>query len=208
MQYCSVPETSPGLRERKRQLTQRAIQRAVLTLAAERGFAQVTIEEVSRVADIAPRTFFNYFATKEAALLGNVPLEPSAAAAERFVAGGPHGELFVDFGELMVDQFSGSLIDRELLQLRHAVFKESPHLAKLHFATMRNLEERFAELIRARIAEHRPAVEADAVLLSNIASATMRSAFMSWSRADDGSSLEEWIRRSFSSVCRVVDEYR
>ena len=40
---------------------------------AERGFANVTIEDITEVADVAPRTFFNYFPSKESAVIGADP---------------------------------------------------------------------------------------------------------------------------------------
>lgn len=213
MQYCSVAEVELGLRERKRRATKRTIQRAVLTLAAERGFDNVTVDEVSRAADIAPRTFFNYFPTKEAALLGDLPQAPSEAAIEQFVAGGPSGEFFRDFGELMAEQLAGFTGDREFHQLRHCVFRDSPHLSKLHFGNLREMEERYAEVIRRRLdadAHRRGSAvpEEDAWLLSNIASGTMRAAFMAWVRADDETPIADRMRWAFANVHRVVGEYR
>ncbi|MEF3405628.1 TetR/AcrR family transcriptional regulator [Agromyces sp. CCNWLW203] len=54
-----------GRRERKRRTTRDAIATAATELFVARGFAQTTIAEIAGRADVAPRTFFLHFASKE-----------------------------------------------------------------------------------------------------------------------------------------------
>lgn len=61
--------TEPALRERRRRLTEREIADAALDLFERQGVDGTTVDDIARAAGVSPRTFFRYFATKEAAAL-------------------------------------------------------------------------------------------------------------------------------------------
>lgn len=61
--------TRPGLRERKRLATMKRIQEVALDLFDERGFTEVTIEEIAEAAEVSPSSVYRYFGSKEQVVL-------------------------------------------------------------------------------------------------------------------------------------------
>jgi len=74
---------SAGRRARRRQETGQRLLDAAVRLFAEHGFANTTVEDITRAADVGKGTFFNYFPSKEHVLvaLGERQVGTIAAAA-------------------------------------------------------------------------------------------------------------------------------
>lgn len=77
-----TPTPTPSLRERKKVETLAAIHEAAASLAQQRGLELATVEAIAESAGVSPRTFFNYFPSKEDAVLGlrEPVLDPAEAA--------------------------------------------------------------------------------------------------------------------------------
>ena len=65
-------EKAPGRRERKKRQTSEAIQVAARRLFAAQGYAATTVQQIADEADVAERTLFRYFESKEDLLLPDV----------------------------------------------------------------------------------------------------------------------------------------
>ncbi|MEU7815587.1 TetR family transcriptional regulator [Pseudonocardia sp. NPDC049154] len=70
-----------GRRERKKLATRAALRDAALRLAVRHGVENITVEQIATEADIALRTFFNHYSSKEEAVVA-----AAAAGAEALVA--------------------------------------------------------------------------------------------------------------------------
>jgi AcrR family transcriptional regulator len=57
-----------GLRERKRRETRAALSVAAIRLCVQRGWDDVTVDDIAAAANVSPRTFRNYFSTKAEAV--------------------------------------------------------------------------------------------------------------------------------------------
>jgi AcrR family transcriptional regulator len=89
-----MPDSTTGLRERKKVATRRALGLAAMRLAVERGLDNVLVEDIADAAGVSARTFNNYFASKHEAIcaLGfDRAMRIGAALRER-----PPGELLWD----------------------------------------------------------------------------------------------------------------
>lgn len=74
-----------GLRERKKAETRRAIAAVALELALEQGPDVITVDDIAARANVSPRTVFNYFGSKDEAILGIDPDKRAEICAQLLV---------------------------------------------------------------------------------------------------------------------------
>ncbi len=79
----------PGLRDKKKVRVHHALVEAAIRLFEQRGFDQVTVDEIAAAADVSRRTFFRYFPTKEAVVFAR--RDEQLAAFREAIADKPEG---------------------------------------------------------------------------------------------------------------------
>jgi AcrR family transcriptional regulator len=62
-------DSALGLRERKKLRTRATLVDAAMDLCLRNGYESTTVEQIASAADVSPRTFSRYFATKDAVFL-------------------------------------------------------------------------------------------------------------------------------------------
>lgn len=142
-------QQSATLRERRRLETERRITVCAQRLTDERGLDGFTMDDLAEQAEVSRRTLFNYFPSKIDAVLGNPPdLPPSVLAT--FHAGGPHGHLVDDLGELAAVMLRSQVLTREEMERGRRIVMTAPRLIVAVHERFELLVGEFVELILAR----------------------------------------------------------
>jgi AcrR family transcriptional regulator len=140
---------SEGLRERKKAQTRRALASAALRLADELGPDGVTVEAIAEAAGVSPRTFFNYFSSKEDAMVGIASAHSSELLAGLLAR--PEGEAPLDALRTTAhDVTRGFQAGADDWMLRRHLFQRHPALAARHAAGFAEVERGLVEEVARR----------------------------------------------------------
>ena len=154
-----------GMRERKKRATRQALSAAALRLAREHGPQNVRVDDIAEAAGVSPRTYNNYFSSREQAIVVALAAERGhgvAAALRERPADEPLEHAVV--GALIEQYSDGGEPDRDTL----ALITSAPALRAEFLDTIAAIERPLADAIAARTGaadqgELRPDVLAAAV---------------------------------------------
>lgn len=169
-----------GLRQRKKQATRVALREAALRLALELGPDKVRVHDIAEAAGVSPRTYNNYFSSREQAIVAAVTAEREARIAVA-VASRPPG---VGLGEAVAD----AIVEQYTHADRHSrdvllLITASPTLRDAFVRTAGAIAHPLAEAIAGRI---EGADQGTAQVLAASVAAAVRVALERWLRpADD-----------------------
>lgn len=180
-----MQKTTVSLRERNRLETWMLIHDKASELALEEGLSKATVEAIAEAAGISKRTFFNYFATKEDAILGTQAPTLSEDATAAFRAAGAD-DLFARTVHLMVSVIRSMFPEESHRERRKLLKAKYPELARRIFVHVRASEELVENQLMDRYDEQDPEFESiglpdgrdSAMALLMLAGTVVRFAFM------------------------------
>ena len=202
---ASLLEPHASLRERKKLATRRVIRRVALELFAERGFSHVTVEDIAAAAEVSPRTFFNYFPSKEAVLFGADPGRAEEVRA-RLVHDLPGRSALEVLRAVLVDR--AGRVAAELAELgtdparwaaQMKAVQADPQLRAAQAAHMAQVESSFATALAERLGTD-PHRDPYPLLLASAALAVLRSTMAFWVAGGGTVPLEQLVAAAFDAL--------
>jgi AcrR family transcriptional regulator len=132
-----MPISASSIRERRKAETARALKSAARRLTYDRGLSGYTVDELCQEVGVSRRTFFNYYASRENAVIG-IPVDrDESGAGERFSSLGPRGlrHLIDDLVALSLERWAFDATTKAEAEQIAKVFDAEPrliaHLLKL-----------------------------------------------------------------------------
>ncbi|MDT0444401.1 TetR/AcrR family transcriptional regulator [Streptomyces johnsoniae] len=174
-----------GLRERKKRATRAALAEAAVRLAAEHGVDNVTVEAISEAADVSPRTFFNYFDSRDDAFV-TIDAEVGTRIREAVLAAPPSLDPLTAVHRAFADELADVERHHEVWNLRAEVLKQAPHLMVRTLGAHLEDEQGLARAIAQRLDPGSPEPERPGLyprLLAAVAGTAVRISIEHWSAA-------------------------
>lgn len=178
------PDHAGGARHRHKLETLAALRHAALHLALERGVDAITVNDIAGAAGVSRRTFFNYFASKEDALVGETP-QLSAFLRQALADRPAHESPLTAVERALLETYRVFVTEdiRDRIRARHRLLAAYPQLLPRHLTRYAAFEQLLEDALTARATSH-PEHQADPGLLATLLASTVRHCAHRW--AEDG----------------------
>ncbi|MCU1644601.1 MAG: putative TetR family transcriptional regulator [Nocardia sp.] len=167
-----------SLRERQRRQVRSEIQRAAFELFADKGFDEVTTEEIAAAAGISPSTYFRHVRSKEDLLLE--PVREGGAGIATLLEERP-GDEAADVALAQAIQTRSTTLSTADLEQWRAAFRTAPHLLDRVALITPEHRTRLVELVAQRMSRD-PDVDSNPGLLVHLMLAAAEFGYLQWLR--------------------------
>lgn len=188
-----------GLRARKKVDTARRIETAALDLFERDGFDRTTVEAIAAAADISPRTFFHYFATKEDVVLADYS-ERLERVTRNLESQPPRTPPWKALAAAFAASASDYEAEQDAIVRRFRIMFAAPTV----FARSLQLQAGWEDAVAAVLAERMGSADGalEPRLLAATALAAMRSAMRHWLATGATASLPDLVATCFGRLGR------
>lgn len=194
----------PGLRETKKLATRKALSSATRRLAVTHGLDAVTVEMVCDDAGVSVRTFFNYFESKEAAIVGEPPAIGTPRSRQVFLDGGPTGRLLTDLMVLLDPTEAIEAEGRDEITMAFKLIQSEPKVLALQLAKGIEHERILTGMIAAR--RGLPADDSDCTTIAAVAQTVLRRGGLDWFLADDNTDVNVHLLAAADALTALITE--
>jgi AcrR family transcriptional regulator len=187
--------TVAGLRERKKQKTKAAIQRAALRLFKRQGYEETTVEQIAAAADISESTFFNYFPSKEDVVIYD-EYDPQIFAA---LATGKHDEPLAKSIENLMETLGGLFeADHDAIYERAKLSLEVPELRAHAWEELEKARDLIGSIIASRTGHDTSELAVRVISMALVGAAFEAS--MEWVRAGGKGNMIDLLKKAFDAI--------
>jgi AcrR family transcriptional regulator len=207
--------SEPGLRERKRAETRDRLETAAVTLVLRDGIEHATLDAICADADVSTRTFFNYFDSKEDAILGFIETEVSNETVAAELAEHENADAVELTVRLLFRVMNPSLASSKLFKSRMKIIREHPQLLARMATRFTRMTEQLTDAIGPILAdapgfhdENEVEAALSAEVMLSLCSGAARAAVKEWATSGNKAPIEAVEQRAIALVRNTVERLR
>lgn len=173
------------LRQRKQAATALSIEKSAVALVLEHGLEHVTVDMICDAAGVSQRTFFNYFKTKNDAILGAQPPQLDERQVRAFLAS-DSPDLLPEIMGLLLSLAPVDITHFALAGARMRIISETPVLLHKEMERLFAVRAEMEEILYLRMRRTAPPTESpeetrdQAALITHVMAGVLRFTVERW----------------------------